>query len=103
MVANIKHCILFPNNSTSVILGQNLVSDLADLSFFIPDGAPHQQAAFTCYDEVKIASAGLDVKVTKIDQYSHLKDFDYLIFPCLDINPRKSSKQFVDMNGNLFQ
>ena len=59
-------CIVLPNNSTSVILGEHLVSELNHVTFFVPEDGPHELAAFTCYEEVKICSAGLNSSVTKI-------------------------------------
>ena len=58
-------CIVFPNNSTSVILGEYLVSELNHVTFFVPEDGPHELAACTCYEEVKICSAGLSSKVQK--------------------------------------
>ena len=95
-------CIMYPNNSTSVIIGQTLVSDMRNLTFFIPEGT-HQQAAFTCYEEVKIASAGLAVTVTKINDCKKLNDFSYLIFPCLDVDSRKTKRQLATMCKILFK
>ena len=95
-------CIMFPNNSTSIFLGQTLISDLANVSFFIPEGI-HEQAAFTCYEEVKLSGIGLDVSVTKITKYQDLAVFDYLVFPRIDVNPRKTRKEFITMCRNLFK
>ena len=93
---------MFPNNSTSVILGQALVSDLCNVAFFIPEGGTHEQAAFTCYEEVKLASVNLNVSVTRIREIKDMVKFSFIIFPCLDVNPRKSRHEFGNMCGNLF-
>jgi hypothetical protein len=95
-------CVMYPNSHTSVILGQTVISELANLAYFIPDGT-HEQAAFTCYEEVKLASAGMGVSVTKITGYEDLASYDYLIFPNLDVNQRKSRKDFATMCRNLFR
>ena len=58
-------CIVLPNNSTSVFLGQHLVSELNNVSFFVPSDGPHEAAASTCYEEVKICAAGLSAHVKK--------------------------------------
>ena len=94
---------MFPNNSTSVMLGQSLVSDLCDVAFFIPEEGNHEQAAFTCYEEVKLASMALDVSVTKIKDIKQLVNFSYIIFPRLDVNPRKSRLEYSSMCQNLFR
>ena len=95
-------CIMFPNNSTSVMIGQFLVSELQNVGFFITEGT-HEQAAFTCYEEVKLASAGLDCTVSKLKEYSDISKFDFVIFPCLDVKPRNSRKEFAGMCRNLFK
>ena len=59
------------------MLGQSLVADLVNVTFCIPSG-PHEQAAFTCYEEVKIASTGMDVSVNKINDYDRMMEFDLL-------------------------
>ena len=102
MSENIRHCIMFPNSSTSVFLGQTLVSDLGYVSYFIPEGT-HEQAAFTCYEEVLIAAAGIEVSVTKIDDFKELEAFAFIIFPSLDVNHRKTRKEFGNMCKNLFK
>ena len=102
MSENVKHCIMFPNNSTSVFLGQTLVSDLGNVCFFIPDGT-HEQAAFTCYEEILIAAAGIPVSVTKTEDYKELESFAFVIFPSLDVNHRKTRKEFGNMCKNLFK
>ena len=95
-------CVMFPNNATSVHLGQNLISELANVAFFIPEGI-HQQAATTCYEEVKIAAFGIDVSVEKVEDYGALNPFDFFIFPFLDVNTRKSRVAFSSMCRNLFR
>ena len=59
-------CIMYPNNSTSVILGHHLASELHHVAYFVPEQGPHQAAAFTCVDEVMIASSGLDTTAKKL-------------------------------------
>ena len=95
-------CIMFPNNSTSVILGQSTVSDLHPTAFFIPGKGCHEQAAFTCYQEIMIVSKALGVTVTKISDYKQLRGYHYIIFPNLDVNPRKPRDEFGSMCRNLF-
>ena len=95
-------CIMFPNNSTSLILGQSLVSDMCPVDFFIPEGT-HEQAAFTCYEEVKLISKPLGVSVNKISDYKQLALYSYIIFPCINVNPRKSTREFGNMLRNLFK
>ena len=95
-------CIMFPNNSTSVFLGQSVTSELSNLAYFIPEGFI-EQAAYTTVNEVKLASVGLDCKVVKINSVDLMEEFDYVIFPSLNVNPRKSSTEFSVMCGNLFK
>ena len=96
-------CIMFPNNSTSVILGQSIVADLHPTAFFIPDKGNHEQAAFTCYQEIMIASKTLGIAVNKISEYKKLIGYHYIIFPNLDVNPRKSRQEFGTMCFNMFE
>ena len=95
-------CIMFPNNSTAVILGQSTVSDLHPTAFFIPEKGSHEQAAFTCYQEILIVSKALGVTVTKISDYKDLIGYHYIIFPNLDVNPRKPRVDFGNMCHNMF-
>ena len=94
--------IMYPNSSTSVLLGKQITSDMANLSLFIP-GDCHEQAAHTCLEEVKIESAGLDVKVEKISSVDEMAQFDYVLFPSLYVNPRKPYATFAAMCRNLFR
>ena len=98
-----KYCIMFPNNSTAVMMGQSLTADLGHVAYFIPDGT-HEQAAFTCYQEVMLASMGLEnVTVTRVSDYNKMTEYQYIIFPCLDVNHRKSRAEFGTMCSNLFK
>ena len=100
--------IMFPNSSTSVLLGKQITSDMANLSFYIP-GDCHEQAAHTCLEEVKIESAGLGVQVEKMSSLDKMDTFDYVLFPSLYVNPRKSYADFAAMcrnkggGGGIFQ
>ena len=96
------YCIMFPNNSTAVMMGQSLTADLGHVAYYIPEGT-HEQAAFTCYEEVKLASVNLNVSVTRIREIKDMVKFSFIIFPCLDVNPRKSRQEFGNMCGNLFR
>ena len=104
--ANKNCCVMFPNSSTSVMLGQSLVSDLCNVSYFIPEGT-HEQAASTCYEEVllnsSVASNRGGVSVKKIRDYKELINYDYIVFPNLDVNPRKTRKEYGNMCHNLFK
>ena len=94
---------MFPNNSVSLMVGQTVVSDLANLGYFIPEGI-HEQAANTCYEELKIACSVMDdVKVDKIDAFPNIEPYNYVIFPSLDVHPRKSRLEFSVMCKNLFR
>ena len=95
-------CLMFPNNSTSVHLAQHLTSEMANIAFFIPEGI-HEQAAFTSYEEAKIAAFGIDVIIRKVDAYRQLDSFDTIFFPFLDVNPQKSRSAFSSMCQNLFR
>ena len=43
-----KICIMYSNNSTSVVLGHYLASELHHVAYYIPEQGPHELAAFTC-------------------------------------------------------
>ena len=92
---------MFPNNSTSVILGQSIVSEEANLAFFIPDGI-HNEADFTSFEELKLNSISMDVTVEKISQLKYLFKYDFIIFPYLNVSPKKSRADFATMCNNLF-
>ena len=91
-------CIVLPNNSTSVILGEHLVSELNHVTFFVPEDGPHELAAFTCYEEVKICSAGLNSRFTKIrnvfkekNLYNFLSMNSFIVYFIIE----KNNEQFV--------
>ena len=94
--------IMFPNSSTAVLLGKTVTSELANLAFFVP-GDIHERAANTCYEEVKMQCAGLDVTVEKVATLQSMSTMDYIIFPSLDVNTRKSRADFSVMCRNLFR
>ena len=93
--------IMFPNNSTSVLLGKSFIGEVEKLSFFIPEGV-HEQGAGTCLLDVMIAASGLDVVVDKTDNYN-LENFNFVVFPSLDVQPKKSRVDFAAMCKNLFR
>ena len=95
-------CIMYPNNSTSVILGHHLASELHHVSYLVPEQGPHQAAAFTCVDEVKIASSGLDTSVKKITDCKAINGYDYIVFPVLDVDPGEPRQSLAIMCRNLF-
>ena len=70
---------------------------------FIPDGI-HEQVAATTVEELKIASASLDdVTVEKVKAFTDLERFQLVIFPNLDMHPRKTRHEYSAMCGNLFR
>ena len=98
-----KICIMYPNNSTSVMLGHYLASELHHVAYYVPEQGPHELAAFTCVEEVKIASAGLDTTVVKLTSCKSLSTYDYDVFPLLDVDPEKPRQSFASMCRNLFK
>ena len=96
-----KAIIMFPNNSISVMLGSKILGELVDLALFIPDGI-HEQASSTFLDELILTSYSLNVSIEKLTTAGDFSTYRYVIFPSLDINPRKSMSDFGSMCANLF-
>ena len=94
--------IMFPNNSVALMVGQIAMSDLASVGLFIPDGV-HEQAAGTTLPDLKLAGYELDVSVERITLFPDLAKFKIVVFPCLDVHPRKLRKEYSNMCRNLFK
>ena len=95
--------IMFPNNSVALMIGQRVTSEMANIGLFIPDGI-HEQAAGTALQDLCLASAELkDVTVKKISEFAELATFEILVFPYLDVHPRKTRYDFSNMCYNLFR
>ena len=92
---------MFPNSSTSLLLGKSLIGEVEKLSFFIPEGVHEQGAGTTCVD-VMIAAAGLNIVVDKTHNYN-LENYNYVVFPSIDVQGKKSRVDFASMCKNLFR
>ena len=94
--------IMFPNNSTACQLGKRITCELGNLTFYIP-GDIHEQAAQTCFEEVKIECANMTVNVNKISNVRTMESYDYVIFPNLYVNHTKPYSTFSRLCKNLFR
>ena len=96
--------IMFPNNSVALMIGQIVMSDMANIGLFIPADSVHEQAAGTTLHDLGVASAVLgDVTVKRLRDFTDLATFEIVVFPCLDMHPRKSRYEYSNMCHNLFR
>ena len=93
--------IMFPTNSTSLILGRRLISAGHDLAFFCPDDV-HLRQASTIPAELKIAAIGLRTTV-KMVAVESLSSMDLVIFPTLDVLPHNERPVFGEILRDLFR
>ena len=94
---------MFPNNSVALQVGQAAMNDMASVGLFIPDGV-HEQAAGTTLEELHLAMANMEeVTVEKVVTFSDLEKFHIVVFPNLDMHPRKSRQEYSTMCKNLFR
>ena len=93
---------MFPNNTVALIIGQLAMNDQANVGLFIPEGF-HEQAAGTVLQELHLAGAELGGTVERLQKFPELEKYGIVVFPCLDVHPRKTRKDFSNMCRNLFR
>ena len=98
----LKTCIMYPNNSTSLILGRSLLREDHDIFLYCPSEAT-KRLAHTCPLELKIASLGLDNNVHEVDTLEELENMDYMIFPTMDVLPDKKRADFANKLRQIFR
>ena len=101
-MSNPQVLIMYPNSQTSCMLGRYLVSELANVSFYVPSEV-HEQCLHTIIEEVQIESFGLkNVSVSTVADLEGLNNYDFVIFPYLNLLASKSTDKFALMCANLF-
>ena len=95
-------CIMFPNNSTSLILVRSLLREDLHISLYCPEDV-HMRMAHTIPLDLEFASTGLDVNVRTVDTLDHLEDMDFVVFPALDVLPEKKRSEFAGTLKELFR
>ena len=97
-----KTVIFYPNNSTSLILGRNLLKEDHEIFLYMPKEV-HKQMAHTIPQELEIVGMNMACKSYTLENLERLKEMDFLIFPTLDVLPMKKREDFVKMLRDLFR
>ena len=98
----LNSCIMYPNNTTSLILGRSLLREEHDIYLHCPSEAT-KRLAHTYPLELKIASLGLDMTVHEVDTLEELQNMDFIIFPTLDVLPDKKRADFANKLRQIFR
>ena len=93
---------MFPNSSTSLILGRSLLREDINVSLHCPEDV-HSRMAHTIPLDLEYASCGLAVNVRTLDTLVSLEDMDFVIFPTLDVLPDKRRADFASTLKDLFR
>ena len=93
---------MFPNSSTSLILGLSMLREDMNLSLYCP-GDVHVRMAHSIPLDLELASINLDVDVRLVDTLDHLSNMDYVVFPSLDVLPDKRRADFASSLKDLFR
>ena len=94
--------IMFPTNSTSLVLGRRLITAGHNLSFYCPTRCNVLQAG-TIPTDLKIAALGLDTSVQTEATVDNFPAVDLVIFPTLDVLPHNDRAGFGNMCEDLFR
>ena len=87
-------CIMYPNNSTSLILGRRLLREDVDLYLFTPKDF-HQRMTDTIHCDLEIAALGLTKEVQDLASLEELETMDFILFPSFDVMPDKKRSEFA--------
>ena len=94
-------CLMYPNSSTSLILGRRLLREDHNLTIYVPKDV-HRRMAHTIPSDLEISCIGLAVTVKEVADLSGLASMDYVIFPSIDVLPDKNRAEFAEIMGKLF-
>ena len=94
--------LMFPYNSTAVMLGRQLLSNDHDLSLFCPSEL-HRRQALTTPFELGVIARGLGRSSRVVENLDTLDSADFIIFPTLDVDHAEKREIFAMMIKDLFQ
>ena len=94
--------LMYPCNSTSLILGRKLLRFEMNVHLFCPSEV-HKTGAGSIAADLKIAALGLGVKVAMHEDVKFMENMDYLVFPLLDVLPDLPRSEFALMVQTLFK
>ena len=102
MFSDMNIMIMYPTNSTSLVLGRRLMTAGHNLSFYCPSQCNLRQAG-TIPADLRIASFGLGTTVQTSVDVQLFPDVDFVIFPTLDVLPHNDRASFGRMCEDLFR
>ena len=94
--------IMYPANSTVIMLGRRLLSNEHNISFYSPLDV-HKRLAHTIPVDLEIAAMGLGVLVNQVEDLKSLKEVDFLIYPTLDLDPLEKREDYAKTCLDLFR
>ena len=94
--------IMYPANSTVIMLGRRLLSNEHNISFYSPLDV-HKRLAHTIPVDLEIAAMGLGVLVNQVEDLKSLKEVDFLIYPTLDLDPLEKREDYAKTGLDLFR
>lgn len=97
-----KTMIMFPTNSTALILGRSLISADHNLSLYCPNNTHLRQAGTTPTD-LKIAALGLGLTVDVVSSLETADQMDMIIIVTLDLMPFDKRSDYADMCRKIFR
>ena len=93
---------MYPNSSTSLILGRRLLREDVDLYLFTPKDV-HRRMADTIPCDLEIAALGLTNKVQDLASLEELETMYFIPFPSFDVLPDKKRSEFAQIMGREFR
>lgn len=94
--------IMYPSNSTVLVLARRLISNEHNITFYSPQEV-HKRLAHTIPADLEIAAMGLGVLVKEVEDLKSLKEVDFLIFPTLDLDHLEKREDYAKMCLDLFR
>ena len=94
--------IMYPTNSTALVLGRRLISNDHNISFYSPLDV-HKRLAHTSPVDLEIAAMGMGVAINQVEDLKSLKEVDFLIYPTLDLDHLEKREDYAKMCLDLFR
>ena len=97
-----KTVIMFPLNSTALIVGRDLINADHEVSLYSPDDV-HKKLAHTIPADLEIEVLGKTGSVKQVETLEEFPSINHIIFPTLDVDPSESRSDFASLCKDLFR
>ena len=94
--------IMYPMSATALILGKRLLHEGHSLSLFCPTQVT-KRLADTIAADLEVEALDLASDVEEIGTLDNLQEYNFVIFPTLDLDPHEPRSNYASMCADLFR